>query len=107
MSVQATGVYWPPSISNGQCRCGRAAYTDWGARQSAAAITANDAARRVVPRALVNASCSNQLPVRIARGDVAGKSPNIGDIGDLIRVPVDDGARFVAGDRDHLRDEAD
>src|SRR5258708_31359817 len=67
------------------------------------AITGNAAAYRLTPRALVSASRANQLPVRIARRNVAGECPNIGNIGDLIRIAVDNRARLVAGDRDHLR----
>src|SRR6476659_4407855 len=53
----------------------------------------------------VRASSPNQLPVRIARRRIAGECPDIGDIGDLIRVAIDNGAGLVAGDRDHLRHE--
>src|SRR5579871_1371304 len=78
-----------------------------------ATITKPSAAiRRRGPRAnvrigaLVRATRANQLPVRIARRRVTGECPDIGDIGDLVRVAVDDGAGFVSGDRDHLRHKA-
>src|ERR1700744_1030949 len=56
-------------------------------------------------RLLVAAASTNQLPVRIARRRIAGECPDIGDIGDLIRVTVDNRAGLVAGDRNHLRDK--
>ena len=52
------------------------------------------------------ASGANQLPVRIARARVAGECPDIGDIGDLIGIAIDDSPGLVAGDRNHLRHEA-
>src|SRR5882757_1306785 len=112
ISAQATGAYWLPVISIGQTsrgygRCGRAACAANGISDNAAAIAQRAAAKRPKPGALLGASRANQLPVRIARSDVAGKCPNIGDIGDLLRIAVDDRAGLVAGDRNHLRHKAD
>src|SRR5262245_41763061 len=55
---------------------------------------------------LMRASGANQLPVRIARGGIAGEGPDVGNVGNLVRVAVDDIAGLIAGDRDHLRDKA-
>ena len=45
----------------------------------------------------VRASSPNQLPVRIARRRIAGECPDIGDIGDLIRVTIDNRCRPCRG----------
>src|ERR1700733_5727358 len=82
----------------------RAAVAASGRIDSARPITPSVAATR--PRRLVGATRANQLPVRIARGRVAGKCPDIRDIGDLVGIAVDNGAGLVAGDRDHLRNKA-
>src|ERR1043165_9842609 len=113
MSLHATGAYWAPVISSGQSSCGYGRCGRWifaasaaiGKGDNAAASrTATDSRERM---ALVSAFGANQLPVRIARGGIAGKCPNIGDIGYLFRIPVDDGAGGVAGHRHHLRHKAD
>src|ERR1700761_4107593 len=82
----------------------RAAHAASGTTDSATNTTPRAAAMRH-PR-LVGASSANQLPIRVARGRVAGECPDIGDIGDLVRVTVDNGAGLVSGDRDHLRNKA-
>src|ERR1700730_7635207 len=119
MSVQARGIYWLPAISSGRARWGygmergsvvwrraeRAPYASSAANDRPTAITPSAAAYPMRRPGLVGASRANQLPIWIARSRVAGKCPNIGDIGDLIRIAVDNGAGLVAGDRDHLRDK--
>src|SRR5207237_9424405 len=47
----------------------------------------------------------DQLPVGIARGDVAREGPHVGDLGDAVGRALDDGARAVARDRNELRHE--
>src|SRR5664279_6419146 len=44
----------------------------------------------------------DQFPVRIARRHVAGESPHVGDVGDLLGIAVDDIAFLVARHRDEL-----
>src|SRR3569832_289149 len=82
----------------------RAAIAASGMADSARITRPNAATMRCLR--LVRATSANQLPVRIARTRVAGECPDIGDIRDLVRVAVDNGAGLVAGDRDHLRDKA-
>src|SRR5581483_3195236 len=48
----------------------------------------------------------DQLPVRVARGYVAGEGPYIGHFGDLVGIAVDHGAILVTRHRDDLRLEA-
>src|SRR3954468_15243269 len=84
---------------------GAARQTETAASQNAEAVSVSEAARRMGPRGLMDASGSNQLPVRIARGDVPGKRPDIGDVRDLVRASIHNGAGLVAGRRDHLRDK--
>src|SRR6202020_3282750 len=81
----------------------RAAHAVSGITDSARTVTPSTAAIRRAR--LMDASGANQLPVRIARTRVASECPDIRDIGDLIRVTVNNRAGLVPGDRDHLRDK--
>src|SRR5579859_1685509 len=97
----------------GACECTVRAASGRALRAAVAASGSSNSARIITPSVaatgrgrLVRATSANQLPVRIARGRVAGECPDIRNIGDLVRVAVDDGAGLVAGDRNHLRDEA-
>src|SRR5262245_20659935 len=49
----------------------------------------------------------DQLPVRIARGDVERERPYVGDLGHLVRIALDDGTVAVPRHRHELRHEAD
>ena len=55
-----------------------------------ATAPAHSAVRAFLRTSLIRASGANQLPVRIARGDVAGESPDVGDVGDRIGTAIDD-----------------
>src|ERR1700727_2582325 len=82
----------------------RAAHAVSGITDSARTVTPSTAAIRRAR--LMDASGANQLPVRIARTRVASGCPDIGDIGDVVRVTVNNCAGLVSGDRNHLRDKA-
>src|SRR5579862_8999363 len=96
----------------GPCGCRVREASGRALRAAVAANGSIDSERIITPSVaamcrwrLVSATSANQLPVRIARGRVAGECPDISDIGDLVRVAVDNGAGLVAGDRNHLRNE--
>src|SRR5580704_7135787 len=82
----------------------RAAHAVSGIADSARTVTPSTAAIRRAR--LMDASGANQLPVRIARTSVASECPDIGNIGDLVRVAVDNCTGLVSRDRDHLRHKA-
>ncbi|KAG5720423.1 hypothetical protein E4T56_gene14288, partial [Termitomyces sp. T112] len=71
-----------------------------------ATAPAQSAAAQFFRTTLIRGSGANQLPVRIAGGDVAGEGPDVGDVGNRVGAAVDDVARLVAGRGDHLRDDA-
>src|SRR5262249_47073165 len=49
----------------------------------------------------------DQVPVWIARRDLSGKSPDVGDIADRVRAPVDHIAVAIACRRYQLRNKAE
>src|ERR1700690_3967260 len=92
-----------PREARDDVRALRAAHAVSGITDSARTVTPSTTAIRRAR--LMDASGANQLPVRIARTRVASECPDIGDIGDLVRVTVNNGAGLVSRDRDHLRDK--
>src|ERR1700722_6571387 len=82
----------------------RAAHAVSGITDSARTVTPSTAAIRRAR--LMDASGPTQLPVRIAQTREGSEGPAIGDIGDLVRVTVNNCAGLVSGDRNHLRDKA-
>ena len=49
----------------------------------------------------------HQLPVRIARGDIAFKGPDIGHFADLFQIAINDVASLGQGGGDQFTDEFD
>src|SRR5262245_53452068 len=77
-----------------------------GNSANSSAISQPAAARVRKPCRSAGAAGANQFPVRVAGCGVAGERPDIGDIGDLVGIAIDDGAVLVAGHGDHLRHKA-
>ena len=56
---------------------------------------------------LISGLGSDQLPVWIARSDLPGKGPDIGNFANFLRITVDHLSLTISGGRDQLADELD
>jgi len=112
-----TLIHWPRPVqeidheqagasANNEKTCG---YAPWAhhARGDRAQAMLNGKQRFEMREELISRLGGDQLPVWIARSDLLGKGPNIGNFANFLRVTVDHLSLFVSGGRDQLADELD